>query len=464
MFGSKRIAQILTLLLTFGSGLAAQTSRPAEPELPADPRPISLELYLIDRTGMVEAAPQHGEGAMPSEAEFLLRGAIVELTSFTPDADEVVDRVETDENGVARFELDSRIPGSPYTLVATMPDGRRYLSKQQSMASVSASVHMFRGTDNHGALEQAVMKIVTVLPDQPADSDKVRVKVRQIVQYQNGGIEAFEGPPDSPGIGFVFSVPEGVQVTELTIGGEAALDLEVRKMGHWGWGVPIEKAIFPLETAYLIGVYELEVEEGEVFDAGFHAIVDTRGMQLSVETGEFTHDETVAKKWNVAALQPSGQRQMDDVQKNVTMFRTASAIPAHTDFKVPVRFGPPPIAAKTIWMTLLIIAAFALPVVAGVHFARKSAGRSTQDREKELQALHASGELSDSDYQEALMRLRSLPSAGSAVLAQRQALPDDVIKRLEAIAGRAEDSPESVADDVRAIASILKEHFSGDRR
>ena len=187
-------------------------------------------------------------------------------------------------------------------------------------------------------------------------------------------------------------------------------------------------------------------------------------MQLSVETGEFTHDDTIAKKWNVAALQPSGQRQMDDVQKNVTMFRTASAIPAHTDFKVPVRFGPPPIAAKTIWMTLLIIAAFALPVVAGVHFARKSAGRSTQDREKELQALHASGELSDSDYQEALMRLRSLPSAGSAVLAQRQALPDDVIKRLEAIAGRAEDSPESVADDVRAIASILKEHFSGDRR
>ena len=96
MYGSKWACLVLTLLLAFSSVLSAQTSRPAEPELTLEPRAISLELFLIDRTGMVESAPQHGEGAMPSEAEFLLRGATVELTSFTPDADEVVTKVETD--------------------------------------------------------------------------------------------------------------------------------------------------------------------------------------------------------------------------------------------------------------------------------------------------------------------------------------------------------------------------------
>ncbi len=440
--------------------LAAQDSRPSAPI------PILLELTLVDRTSMVASNPQHGE-EMPAETAFVLANASVELKSFTPDADEVTTRGTTDSRGVIVLDLGLRTPGSPYTVTATGADGERYLSKEQAMSSANGSLHLYRASDDHSDLEQAVMKIATLAAGEDALADTVRVQVRQMIRFQNGGLEVFDGPPDALGIGFIFPVPVGAVVRELSVTrdisvpGEGVLDLEPREVGHWGYGVPIPKPVFPLEAKLLIGVYEFELKKGDVFDIGFESVVTTREVQISLEQNVFTHDAQVAKKWDVDPLPAMGSQPMPDVGRTVDMFGVRSVIAAHTQFRVPVRFGPPPISMMTIWMTLLIVACFALPVVVGLSIAKsRSGGAGAPSREAKLRALHAEGELSEADLARELARLGA--AQATAAPAPVRTLPKDVLDRLSAISVRDDETPEAVAKDVRALASILRDHFQGD--
>ena len=461
------LPSLLAVFLLLNAGeqtVSAQDSRPSAPI------PMLLELTLVDRTSMVGANPQHGE-AMPAESEFLLTNASVELKSYTPDADEVISTGTTDAFGTVVFDLGERVPGSPFSVVATSADGTRYLSKQQAMSSTRGSLHLYRSTDDHSALEQAVMKIATLVAGEDPEAKTVRVQVRQIIQFQNSGLEVFEGPPDAPGMGFIFPVPNGVEVMELTVGEETIFDLEARNVGHWGYGVPIPKPVFPLDATFVIGRYEFDATRSEVFDIGFEAVVTTQGVQISLEQNNFTHDAELAAEWDTNVLPAMGAQQMPDVGRTVELFGIRDTIAAHTVLKVPVRFGPPGLSMMTVWMTLLIIGCFAMPVVVGIGIAKRRGGEGSS-REAQLRALHASGELSDADFARELAQLGSTSqsgaapgsrAAGAAVPAARP-LPKDVLERLEKISSGTDASPEEVAKDVRELASIIRENFSGDSR
>jgi len=421
------------------------------PEPPRDPVPTRLELQLIDRTGMIEASPRHGEGMEARANDHMLASADVELRSFTPDAVEEITRGRTDAAGNIVLDLGMRVPGSPFRLRATRADGRVFLAKQSELISGGGPMHLYRVTNDHSAVEQAVMRIATIAPGQSPSAERTRVQVRQIIQYGNGGFEAYDGPPGAEGIGFIFPVPKGAQVTDVKLGADALLDTEPRAIEHWGYGVPVPQPIFPLESALLMGVYELEVAPDELFDLGLEAAVHTRGMQLSLEANQISYDPAAVVDAGETPLASQGTQEMRDVGRNMTMY-TTGAIEAHGRISVPARLGPPPppprekISTGAILMALLIAACFAVPIVAGIAIAkRRGAGRSAQARADEMRALHAAGELSDADLERELARIGA---ADPAVLA-----------RLDEISTRAASSPDSVSADLRDLARIVRDHL-----
>ncbi len=418
--------------------------------LPTEPIPVRLELQLIDRTAMFESSPQHGAGAEPRALDHLLSGAEVEVRSFTPDAEEAITRGRSDAEGRVILDLGLRRLGSPYQVSATAVDGRRYLAKEQQMAPAGGQLPLYRVTDDHSTLQQAVIRIVTLAPGQDSEGESAMVQVRQIVQYQNGGFEVFTGPPDEPGVGFLFPVPEGAVVLQLMIGTEAALELEARQVSHWGYGVPLTQPVFPVENGLLMGIYHQEVVRGELFDLGLEAIVDTQVLQLSIEQGVFTHDADTASAWDVPPLVSGGTREMPDVQKTVNMF-SSPRIPAHGKVRVPVRFGPPGISSQTIVMTLIILVAFALPIWGGIAIARQRASTSGREaRVAQLHGLRERGELTEDDLERELSRLGANRSTH--------------LERLDEIIENSDESPQTLMLQVKEIARIVRSELNGTKR
>jgi len=419
---------------------------PAAP--PRDPVPTRLELQLIDRTGMIEASPRHGEGMEVNASDHALADAEVELRSFTPDAVEEVTRGRTDASGNIVLDLGPRIPGSPFRLRATRADGSVYLAKQQGLTSGGGPVHLYRVTNDHSSVEQAVMLIATIAPGSDPEAERATIQVRQIIQYGNGGFEAYDGPPGAAGVGFVFPVPKGAQVVDLRLGADSLLDTEPREIEHWGYGVPVPQPIFPLESGLLMGVYHFEVAKGDLCDLGLEAAVHTRGIQLSLEANAISYDPEAAREAGETPLVSGGTQEMRDVGKNVTVY-TSGAIPAHERISLPVRLGPPPAPGPNpgaILMGLLIAACFAVPIVAGIAIAkRRGAGRGAGARADELRALHASGELTDADYAREMARIGAADPA--------------LLGRLDEIASRAESSPDTVSADLRDLARIVRDHL-----
>lgn len=457
-----------------GGGAAPQGEPSPEPSPPKDPVPTRLELTLVDRTGMVEASPRHGEGPAAKESDHVLADAEVELRSFDPEAVEEVSRGRSDAAGRIVLDLGMRVPGSPFRLRATRSDGRVYIAKQQELITGGGPIHLYRLTTDHSAIEQAVLRIVTLAPGGDPGAERQRVQVRQIIRYSNRGFEAFDGPPRAEGIGCVFPVPEGAQVLDVRLGEDSLLDVEPRAIEHWGYGVPVPQPIFPPESWLLMGVYQLEVEKGEIFDLGLEAAVHTRGIQLSLETNVISYDERAARDAGETPLVSQGAQEMRDVGKNMTVY-TSGAIPAHGKITLPARLGPPRgpgfFSAKTL-MALLIVACFAVPILAGIAIAKRRAEvRDPAALGSRLRALHRSGELSDADLARELARIgaaeppgvgaRGAESQSAAATRGIAAATDDpkTLARLEEIAARRDATPEGVAADLRDLARILRDQL-----
>lgn len=460
----------LGLIFIWASPLAAQESRPAEEPEPLEPIEVSFRIQVIDTSALVEANPQgHGGSSMPDIVNFAVTEGSVQLTSYNLEAEPVITEVSTDPLGWAEFDLGERFPGSPATLTAIAADGTELVAAEIELPILDGPMNFFRLTDDHSKMLQAVMKVVTVAPDQDPEANSLQVQVREIFTYRNQGFRAFNGPSDAPGVGGALIVPPGAEIKELKIDGEAALDLEPRDLGHWGYGVPIEGAMFPLQDVQVIGVYQYELEKGEIHDFGFTTLLDTLRVVLALEQGEFTHDAQVAAEFGSPQL-PNGQLQeMPDVERSMMIY-TVEQIPAHTNWVAAARFGPPGIRAGTIWATILIIACFLVPIIAGFWIVRSRS--DSGGRLQKLQRLHAQGELSDADYTAELSKLQGDAAGGSMnappfVQVNRMAQPavsEEVLFRLKEITERIDPSGDQVATDIRALAQIIHEHFESAQK
>lgn len=480
------VALVATLLgLLAAAPVGAQESRPSEPV------ELRLDLQLVDRTGMLEASPQHGTGeAVASMEDHVLANATVELTSFTPEAEEVVTTGRTDAVGRIVLELGQRIPGSPYELRAIADDGTTYHAKPANLAPAGGQLLLYRGGRDRAAIRQVVMRIVTVSPggDDPA-SDTVLLQVRQIVNFQNGGFEAYEGPEGADGAGFVWTVPRDAVVSELRFGSEPALDIEPRDVPGWGYGVPIPQPLFPLESGFAVGVYTQEVERGGLIDFGITPAVDTNGLQLALEQGVLFHDAAAVAEMDGTQLSGGEAQMMPDVGRTMEIY-TSGPVRAGGTIVVPARYGPPGVAAQTIFFILLIVACFAIPIVGGLAIARRSRESSGTDaRRAEIERLYSTGELSEIDYRREVSRLgwtagenppapaivpaaAPAPSAGTeGAIASPVSTPapvappaphslaPEILERLEVIAGRNDAENDQVARDVRELARIVRDQL-----
>jgi hypothetical protein len=243
-------------------------------------------------------------------------------------------------------------------------------------------------------------------------------------------------------------------VLEVRLGADALLDTEPRSIEHWGYGVPVPQPIFPLESALLMGVYQFEVAEDEIFDLGLEAAVHTRGMQLSLESDVISYDAAAAQAKGQTPLVGSAPQVMRDVGKTMVQFTTAE-IPAHERISVPARLGPAPsptpaagegISSGAILMALLIVACFAVPIIAGIVIAtRRGSGRERPERAGELRALHASGELSDADFAREMSKIGGVDPA--------------TLARLDDLAARETTSPEAVSAALRDLARIVRDQL-----